>query len=153
MTAALVRSTIPAFVKRLLVREVASSSLAHRLRMSRSREDDCMVHNCRGLFFVGLAALTLSIASAGAARAQDAVVRGKIISDRGEPVSGASVVVEELRLSATTNATGEYSLGVPGARVRRQPGGVRARRSGFRPNSQSGALAAGAPALALSPRD
>src|SRR5438067_5567848 len=108
-----------------------------------------MVHNCRGVFFVALSALALSFASASAAWAQDAVVRGKITSDRGEPVSGASVMVEELRLGATTNATGDYSLVVPGARVRGQQVVVRVRAIGFKPNSKAITLTAGEQAVDL----
>src|SRR6267378_82012 len=143
MTVALDRATIPASVQRLLVREVASSSPAHRRRFPRSQEDGFMVHHRRGVLFVGIAVLTLSIVGAGTASAQDAVLRGKIISDRGEPVSGANVVVEELRMSASTNATGEYSLVVPGARVRGQQVVVRARGIGFKPNSKAITLTPG----------
>src|SRR5437879_4101390 len=143
MTVALVRATIPAFVKRLLVREVAPCSIVHTSRIPRPREDDSMVHNCRGVLFAGLAALALSVVGAGTARAQDAVIRGKVISDRGEPVSGANVVVEELRLGASTNATGEYLLVVPGARVRGQQVVVRARGIGFKPNSKAITLTPG----------
>src|SRR3989440_3116090 len=149
MIVALVRSKSSAFVKRLLVREVASSSPAYSRRIPRSREVDCMVHNCRGVLFVAFTALALSFASASAAWAQDAVVRGKITSDRGEPVSGASVMVEELRLGATTNATGDYSLVVPGARVRGQQVVVRARGIGFKPNSKAITLTAGEQTLDL----
>jgi len=143
MTVALDRAKIPAFVQRLLVREVASCSPAHRRRFPRSQEDGFMVHHRRGVLFVGIAVLTLSIVGAGTAWAQDAVLRGKISSDRGEPVSGANVVVEELRMSASTNATGEYSLVVPGARVRGQQVVVRARGIGFKPNSKAITLTPG----------
>ncbi len=102
-----------------------------------------MVHHRRGVLFVGIAVLTLSIVGAGTAWAQDAVLRGKISSDRGEPVSGANVVVEELRMSASTNATGEYSLVVPGARVRGQQVVVRARGIGFKPSSKAITLTPG----------
>ena len=77
-----------------------------------------MVHNRRGLLFAGVAALALVVAGARTARAQDAVVRGTITSDRGEPISGANIVIDELRLGVVTNATGQYTLSVPGARVR-----------------------------------
>src|SRR5712664_2728889 len=143
MTVALDRAKIPAFIQRLLVREVASSSPAHRRRFPRSQEDGFMVHHRRGVLFVGIAVLTLSIVGAGTASAQDAVLRGKITSDRGEPVSGANVVVEELRMSASTNATGEYSLVVPGARVRGQQVVVRARGIGFKPSSKAITLTPG----------
>jgi len=77
-----------------------------------------MPHNRRGLLFAMVAALALLVAGARTAWAQDAVVRGTITSERGEPIPGANVVVEELRIGVVTSATGQYALNVPGARVR-----------------------------------
>ena len=95
-----------------------------------------MPHNRRGLLFAMVAALALLVAGASTAWAQDAVVRGTITSDRGEPIAGANVVVEELRIGVVTSATGQYTLNVPGARVRGQPVVVRVRAIGF--NSKHG---------------
>ena len=79
-----------------------------------------MLHNRRGLLFAAVAALALLVASANTAQAQDAVVRGTITSDRGEPISGANIVIDELRLGVVTNATGQYTLSIPAPRVRGQ---------------------------------
>src|SRR6059036_2292596 len=108
-----------------------------------SREDAPMLHHRRGLLFAGVAALALVVAGARTARAQDAVVRGTITSDRGEPISGANIVIDELRLGVVTNATGQYTLSVPGARVRGQQVVVRVRAIGFKPNSKAITLTAG----------
>ena len=97
-----------------------------------------MLHNRRGLLFAGVAALALFVAGARTARAQDAVVRGTITSDRGEPIAGANVVIDELRIGVVTTATGAYTLSVPGARVRGQPVVVRVRAIGVKPNSNFG---------------
>jgi len=102
-----------------------------------------MLHNRRGLLFAGVAALALVVAGAKSAQAQDAVVRGTITSDRGEPIPGANVVIDELRLGVVSNATGQYSLSVPGARVRGQPVVVRVRAIGFKPNSKAITLTPG----------
>src|SRR5258705_12163031 len=108
-----------------------------------SREDVPMPHNRRGLLFAMVAALALLVAGASTAWAQDAVVRGTITSDRGEPIPGANVVVDELRLGVITSATGQYTLNVPGARVRGQPVVVRVRAIGFKPNSKAITLTPG----------
>src|SRR6266550_536775 len=79
-----------------------------------SREDVPMPHNRRGLLFAMVAALALLVAGASTAWAQDAVVRGTITSDRGEPIAGANVVLEELRIGVVTTATGQYTLNVTG---------------------------------------
>src|SRR2546423_13885007 len=96
-----------------------------------------MLHNRRGLLFAGVATLALLVAGARSARAQDAVIRGTITSDRGEPVAGANVLVEELRMGVLTNATGQFTLQIPGARVRGEPVGARVRGIGLKPNSKS----------------
>ena len=108
-----------------------------------------MLHNRRGLLFVTVAALALFLAGARTARAQDAVVRGTISSDRGEPIPGANVVIEELRVGVVTNATGAYTLSVPGARVRGQQVVLRVRAIGFKPNSKTLTLTPGEQAVDL----
>ena len=108
-----------------------------------------MLQNRRGLLFAGVAALALVVAGAKTLRAQDAVVRGTITSDRGEPIPGANVVIDELRLGVVTNATGQYTLSVPGARVRGQPVVVRVRAIGFRPASKAITLTPGEQAVDL----
>src|SRR2546427_12062519 len=55
-----------------------------------------------------------------AAAAQDAVIRGRVTSDRGEPIPMANVIIEELRVDVATGADGRYTLSVPVARVRGQ---------------------------------
>src|SRR5438034_158670 len=114
-----------------------------------SREDVPMLHNRRGLLFAMVAALALLVAGASTAWAQDAVVRGTITSDRGEPIAGANVVLEELRIGVVTTATGQYTLNVPGARVRGQPVVLRVRAIGFKPNSKAITLTPGEQAVDL----
>src|SRR5258706_6282994 len=67
-----------------------------------SREDVPMPHNRRGLLFAMVAALALFVAGASTAWAQDAVFRATITSDRVQPIPGAKVVVDELRLGVIT---------------------------------------------------
>src|SRR5262249_14143161 len=75
-----------------------------------SPEDAPMPENRRGRLCAGAVARGLLVAGAPTARAQDAVVRGTIPSDRGEPIPGANVLIDELRLGVVTNATGQYTL-------------------------------------------
>src|SRR5919108_1309886 len=122
--------------------EIASASSVPAPSSS-SREDGSMLHHCRGILLAGFAAIALLFISARPAQAQDAVIRGTITSDRGEPVAGANVVVEELRVGVVTTATGQYTLLIPGARVRGQQVVVRVRGIGFKPNSKAIALTPG----------
>jgi len=85
----------------------------------------------------------LSLARTNAARAQDAVVKGRVVSDRGEAVVGANVFIEELRLAANTSNDGRYVLTVPGGRVRGQTLFLRARGIGLKPGSKQITLNAG----------
>src|SRR2546422_6976275 len=148
MTVTLIRILRRAFAERTRCSESARSVFSHP-QVPSSREDASMVHNRRGLLFAGVAALALVVAGARTARAQDAVVRGTITSDRGEPIPGANVVIDELRLGVITTATGQYTLSVPGARVRGQPVVVRVRAIGFKPNSKAITLTPGEQAVDL----
>src|SRR5216683_3022618 len=95
-------------------------------------------------FWSGAAVLALlCLAGTNAVHAQDAVVKGRVVSDRGEPIVGANVFIEELRLAATTSNDGRYVLTVPGGRVRGQTLFLRARGIGFKPGGKQLALTAG----------
>src|SRR5213594_3602676 len=142
MTVRLIRILRRAFAERIRCIESARSVFSHP-HVPSSREDVPMLQHRRGLLFAGVAALALLVAGAKSAQAQDAVVRGTITSDRGEPISGANIVIDELRLGVVTNATGQYTLSVPAARVRGQPVVVRVRAIGFKPNSKAITLTAG----------
>jgi TonB-linked SusC/RagA family outer membrane protein len=142
MTVTLIRLLRRTFAERIPFPESARVVFSYH-QVPSSREDVPMLHKRRGLLFAGVAALALLVAGAKTARAQDAVVRGTITSDRGEPISGANVSIEELRLGVVTNATGQYTVTVPGARVRGQPVVVRVRAIGFKPNSKAITLTAG----------
>src|SRR5262245_26707934 len=147
MAVTLTRPIRPVFSERI------RSEFARRAfwfpRIPSSREDVPMLHNRRGLLFAGAVALAFLVAGAKTAYAQDAVVRGTITSDRGEPIPGANVLVDELRLGVVTNATGQYTLNIPGARVRGQQVIVRVRAIGFKPNSKAITLTPGEQAVDL----
>src|SRR3989441_1737798 len=141
MTVTLVRSIFAQF-GRFPAREIAPS-VSVPAPFSSSREGVSMLHTCRGVLLAGTAALALMFAGARVARAQDAVIRGTIKSDRGESVAGANVVIEELRVGVVSNATGQFTLLIPGARVRGQQVVVRVRGTGFKPSSKAVTLTPG----------
>src|SRR6266478_83243 len=149
MTVTLIRLFRIACSERIRSTESARVALCSLHQVPSPREDVTMPHNRRGLLFAGALALALFVAGAKSAQAQDAVVRGTITSDRGEPIAGANVVVEELRIGVVTSATGQYALNVPGARVRGQPVVLRVRAIGFKPNSKVITLTSGEQAVDL----
>src|SRR3989442_13629850 len=147
MAVTLVRSIFAQF-GRFPAREIAPSFSAPA-PFSSSREGVSMLHTCRGVLLAGTAALALMFAGARVARAQDAVIRGTIKSDRGESVAGANVVIEELRVGVVSNATGQFTLLIPGARERGQQVAVRVRGIGFKPSSKAVTLTPGEESIDL----
>jgi TonB-linked SusC/RagA family outer membrane protein len=102
------------------------------------------MNQTRRVLWYGVAVLAaLFVASTTVAWAQDAVIKGRVVSDRGEPVPGANIFIEELRMNAGTSADGAYMVVVPAARVRGQQVIVRARGIGFKPVSKAITLNAG----------
>jgi TonB-linked SusC/RagA family outer membrane protein len=86
----------------------------------------------------GLIPVLVLFGLAAEAHAQ-ATFRGRVATDRGEPIAGATVSINELALSVLTNAQGQYTLIVPAARVTGQAVTISARAIGFR--SQARAVA------------
>src|SRR5256712_9866384 len=105
-----------------------------------------MTHVRRGWWLsaaVSAAAVLLGGGGVRAAAAQDAIVRGRVTSDRGEPIAAANVIIEELRTGVSSGADGRYTLFVPAARVRGQDIVLRVRAVGFKPNSKALKLISG----------
>ena len=72
-----------------------------------------------------------------------ATFRGRVLTERGEPIAAAAVSISELGITTQTNAQGVYTLIVPAARVSGQQVTLGARAIGYRARSTSIALAAG----------
>src|SRR4029077_18903383 len=89
---------------------------------------------------LALAALT---AMPGTAQAQNAVIRGTVRSDNGEPVVGANVYITELSQQAATNEPARCVRTVPGDRVRGEQYQLRVRAIGYRPISRPVTVSAG----------
>jgi TonB-dependent SusC/RagA subfamily outer membrane receptor len=80
-------------------------------------------------------AATLVTFAAGALGAQDAVTISGHVSAADHPIQGATVRIQELRLSTTTSAEGRYTLIVPSSRVRGQTVTLVARHVRYNPVS------------------
>ncbi len=96
-------------------------------------------------------ACAMTAAVPAVARAQDAaVLTGRVVSDRsGEGVAGATVAIPELNIGTLTNASGNFTLSVPAARVRGQSVGLAVRFIGFRPQRRTLTLTTGRQTLAF----
>ncbi len=80
--------------------------------------------------FVSIA-LAIAFLPAFAAAQQGATISGKVTTGRGDPLRGASVFLEGLRVGSTTDENGQYSFAVPAARISGQTVTLTARRIGY----------------------
>ncbi|MBM3908180.1 MAG: SusC/RagA family TonB-linked outer membrane protein [Gemmatimonadetes bacterium] len=83
--------------------------------------------------WITTAVLALLFSVSASAVAQNATVTGKVLSDAGQPLLGANVVIDALNISVGTNASGVYNIVIPGARVRNQAIVMRIRAIGYQP--------------------
>ena len=72
-----------------------------------------------------------------------AVISGKVMSEQGQPLVGASVIINELAVSAGTSQTGNYTITIPAARISSQRVTVRARAIGYVPQTRIIVLTSG----------
>lgn len=77
------------------------------------------------------------------AQDQSAVITGRVVSEQGQPLVGANVVIPDLNISVATNQAGAFTIVVPPARVRGQPIVLRVRAIGFQPQSRPLSLTSG----------
>ena len=82
------------------------------------------------------AVLALLTGSAAIAQAQNATIQGKVTTDQGRPIEGANIFITEMNLSVGSNAAGNFTITVPGARVRGQSVTLRARSIGMKPDAK-----------------
>ena len=75
--------------------------------------------------------------------AQDAVIKGRVTSQAGEPLGGANVLVANTNTGAVTDASGAYTLTIGAAAVRGQQVVLQARYIGHKPMSRTVTLTAG----------
>ena len=95
-------------------------------------------------FSRALAMAAVGIAVPAMAQAQTAAtVAGRVTSEGGVPVAGASVFIPSLSVGSTTREDGTYSFTVPGARATGQTVAVSVRRVGYRTATAQVTLAGG----------
>src|ERR1039457_427333 len=97
--------------------------------------------------------LTVVLASGGIPAmvfAQGATISGKISDDNQVPLVGANVTIDALNISIGSNAAGQYTITIPGARVAGQSVVLRVRAPGYTPQSRTITITAGAMTLNIS---
>jgi TonB-linked SusC/RagA family outer membrane protein len=77
------------------------------------------------------------------AEAQPSVITGTVTSESGQALVGANVYINDLQLSASTNAQGTYTITIPSARCCGQQVNLRVRALGYRPETRPLRVAAG----------
>jgi TonB-linked SusC/RagA family outer membrane protein len=75
--------------------------------------------------------------------AQEAVIRGRVTAQTGEPLGGANVLVANTNVGAVTGSNGSYTLTVGAASVRGQQVVLTARYIGHKPQTRTITLSAG----------
>jgi len=91
---------------------------------------------------VAAAIVTLTFSTAPLA-AQEAVIKGKITSETGEALGGASIVVANTNLGAITAANGTYTLTIGATAVHGQAVVITARYIGHKPVTRTVSLTSG----------
>ncbi len=76
------------------------------------------------------------LALARPASAQDAVIQGRVIDDRGDALPVATVQVPQLNVGVLTNSQGRYTIVIPGPRVSGQTVTLRVRVIGHKPSAR-----------------
>jgi TonB-linked SusC/RagA family outer membrane protein len=89
----------------------------------------------------------LAVVTPALAQGQAAVLTGRVMSDQGQPLAGATVQITALSVSVQTSATGAFTLTVPAARVSGQTVTVRARAIGYQPSVSGLSLHSGTQAI------
>ncbi len=97
----------------------------------------------RGPLAVGSAAAAFVALIASPLVAQDAVITGRVVSERGDPVGGATVTVASTNFAAGTAENGTYTITIAAPAVRGQQVVLMARFIGYRPASRTITLGPG----------
>lgn len=88
-------------------------------------------------------AMALIAGASASALAQNTVITGKVTSQAGDPLGGATVSIPTLNLTVSTAVSGTYTLTVAGERVRGQTVELLVRFIGFKPATSQLTLSPG----------
>jgi TonB-linked SusC/RagA family outer membrane protein len=102
-----------------------------------------MTQTRHGLCLGAAVLASLLLVAAGEARAQDAVIRGRVVNDRGEALPVATVQITEMNIGVFTNNEGRYAISIPAGRVTGQRVTLRVRTIGHKPSMRQIVLRAG----------
>lgn len=76
----------------------------------------------------GVALVVIALLARGTpAPAQDAVIHGRVIDDRGDALPASTIQIPELSIGVCTNNAGAYTILIPAARVSGQSVTLRVR--------------------------
>lgn len=75
-------------------------------------------------------------AAALSLRQSHSIITGRVMTENGQPLAGANVFINELNISAGTDAAGRYALTIPSDRLEGGAAVVRARAIGYAPQEQ-----------------
>lgn len=92
---------------------------------------------------IALLGAILAIVTPGQATAQNAVINGKVTSEFGQAIEGANVYITDLSTSVATNASGDYTINIPNARVTGVQVNLRVRAVGYSPQVRPVRITAG----------
>ncbi len=82
-----------------------------------------------------LVGVVLGVGASAAQAQNQAIISGRVTSDRGQALGGATVIVNSTNFGASTTANGTYQITVGAAAARGQEVTLTARMLGFRPKS------------------
>ncbi len=89
------------------------------------------------------AVLALAVSTPAMAHAQSTIT-GKVVGENGDALFGAQVSIDALQIAVGTNAQGQYTIAIPGARAQGQQVVMRVRAIGFSPVVKTITLSPGA---------
>ncbi|MEJ2503644.1 MAG: TonB-dependent receptor plug domain-containing protein, partial [Gemmatimonadota bacterium] len=87
--------------------------------------------------------LVLLLWPLGVTAQQSATITGQVTSSAGQPLAGATVIIEGMNLGTLANVDGRYLLAVPASRVQGQEVTVSAQQLGYRSQTETITLSGG----------
>jgi TonB-linked SusC/RagA family outer membrane protein len=102
-----------------------------------------MTRKARITRFLLLGIALLGFGSPSIAQSQGAVITGRVTNEGGTPLQGANVYINDLQISVAADASGNYTLRIPQARLSGGTVNLRVRAIGYAPELKAITLTAG----------